>query len=57
MSGKGSAPRPFSVPKESFDESFERIFGKKKEPAKSGSNHLEEKKDDAETDSVGGTEL
>ena len=27
MSGKGSAPRPYSVPKETFDQSFERIFG------------------------------
>lgn len=27
MSGKGSAPRPYSVPKESFDQSYERIFG------------------------------
>lgn len=29
MSGKGSAPRPYSVPKETFDQSFERIFGTK----------------------------
>ena len=29
MSGKGSSPRPYSVPKESFDQSFERIFCKK----------------------------
>ena len=27
MSGKGSSPRPYSVPKESFDQSYERIFG------------------------------
>jgi len=27
MSGKGSAPRPYSVPKETFDQSFDRIFG------------------------------
>ena len=27
MSGKGSAPRPYSVDKETFDQSFERIFG------------------------------
>lgn len=27
MSGKGSTPRPYSVPKETFDQSFERIFG------------------------------
>ena len=25
--GKGSSPRPYSVPKESFDQSFDRIFG------------------------------
>lgn len=29
MSGKGHAPRPYSVPKETFDQSFERIFGRK----------------------------
>lgn len=28
MSGKGSAPRPYSVPMETFNENFERIFGK-----------------------------
>jgi hypothetical protein len=28
--GKGSRPRPFSVPKSVFDENFEAIFGKKK---------------------------
>jgi len=27
--GKGSAPRPFSVSKEEFDNNFDRIFGKK----------------------------
>ena len=27
--GKGSAPRPFSVKYEDFDNSFETIFGKK----------------------------
>ena len=30
MSGKGSAPRPFSVSKEEFDDRFEALFGKKK---------------------------
>jgi hypothetical protein len=30
MSGKGSAPRPFSVSQEEFDDRFEAIFGKKK---------------------------
>jgi len=28
MAGKGSKPRPFNVPKEEFDKSFENIFGK-----------------------------
>ncbi len=28
--GKGSKPRPFSVPKEEYDNRFEAIFGKKK---------------------------
>jgi hypothetical protein len=28
MAGKGSKPRPFNVPKEEFDKSFETIFGK-----------------------------
>lgn len=37
--GKGSTPRPYSVPKETFDEAFERIF-KNKEPAKPGSSLL-----------------
>ena len=29
MSGKGSRPRPYSVPKEEFDNSYDTIFGKK----------------------------
>lgn len=28
--GKGSNPRPISVPRKQFDENWERIFGKKK---------------------------
>lgn len=31
MSGKGSKPRPLSVPRKQFDDNWERIFGKKKE--------------------------
>jgi hypothetical protein len=31
MSGKGSAPRPISVPRKKFDENWDRIFGKKKD--------------------------
>jgi len=29
--GKGSSPRPFSVDKKKFDDSWDRIFGKKHE--------------------------
>lgn len=31
MSGKGSAPRPFSVSQEEFANNFDRIFGKNAE--------------------------
>lgn len=30
MSGKGSAPRPFSIPKEQFNQQWETIFGDRK---------------------------
>ena len=30
MSGKGSAPRPYSVSQEEFANNFDRIFGKRK---------------------------
>lgn len=33
MAGKGSKPRPFSD-KKKFDENWDMIFGKKKEPEK-----------------------
>jgi hypothetical protein len=29
MSGKGSVPRPYSVPQEEFDRRHEQIFGKR----------------------------
>lgn len=29
MAGKGSKPRPLSVPKEKFDQNWNAIFGKK----------------------------
>jgi hypothetical protein len=35
MSGKGSKPRPFSVPRKKYDENWDKIFGKKKEDKKS----------------------
>lgn len=31
MSGKGSKPRPFSVPYEKYSENWDKIFGKTKE--------------------------
>jgi hypothetical protein len=34
--GKGSKPRPFSVPKEEFDNRFDLIFGKKKREDNTG---------------------
>lgn len=30
MSGKGSAPRPYSVDQATFDQNWDRIFGRKK---------------------------
>lgn len=30
MAGKGSRPRPIVVPRETFDNNFDSIFGKKK---------------------------
>lgn len=35
MTGKGSAPRPFSVNNETFAKNFEAIFGKKNENSSS----------------------
>ena len=32
--GKGSSPRPYSVPKDKFNEQFDAIFGKKKDESK-----------------------
>jgi hypothetical protein len=29
--GKGSKPRPLSVPRKQFDDNWDRIFGKKKD--------------------------
>lgn len=30
MAGKGSKPRPFSVDRKTYEENYERIFGKNK---------------------------
>ena len=32
--GKGSKPRPLSVPRKKFEENWDRIFGKKKSKRK-----------------------
>lgn len=32
MSGKGSKPRPFSVDDKTFEDNWDKIFGKKKTP-------------------------
>lgn len=32
MAGKGDKPRPMAVDKKTFDENFDRIFGKKDKP-------------------------
>ena len=31
MAGKGSKPRPLSIPRKQFDDNWDRIFGKKKD--------------------------
>ena len=31
QNGKGDAPRPFSVPQETYKSNYERIFGKKED--------------------------
>ena len=40
MSGKGSAPRPMSVDKKTFDENFARIFGNKSAPLQMADNEV-----------------
>jgi hypothetical protein len=30
--GKGSKPRPLSIPRKQFEDNWQRIFGKKKQP-------------------------
>ena len=38
--GKGSKPRPLSVPRKQFDDNWNRIFGKKKSSKKEGINRI-----------------
>jgi len=46
MSGKGSTPRPFSVDRATFDDNWNRIFGKKTATvwSKDGCTHCEQAK-------------
>ena len=32
--GKGSKPRPFSIPRKQFEDNWDKIFGKKKQVKK-----------------------
>lgn len=41
MSGKGSAPRPYGVDKETFASNWERTFGKKKQEDNTGTSKNE----------------
>jgi hypothetical protein len=43
--GKGSAPRPYSVSKEKFDQNWNAIFGKKEEPVKEEQKEQEKEKE------------
>jgi hypothetical protein len=38
--GKGSKPRPLSVPRKQFDDNWNRIFGKKKSSKKERINRI-----------------
>lgn len=40
--GKGSKPRPFSVPNEVFDNNWDLIFGKKDKKKEDGNNNRSE---------------
>lgn len=51
MSGKGSAPRPFSVTEEQFAEAWERIFRKDKDGQ--GESHPELNSERREPDCQG----
>lgn len=47
--GKGSSPRPFSVPLEEFDNRFEAIFGKKKKAQQDADTVAEENQQTTES--------
>jgi hypothetical protein len=43
MSGKGSTPRPLSIPRKQFDKNWEQIFGNKSKDKKEHSKNKETK--------------
>jgi hypothetical protein len=45
--GKGSVPRPYSVPKKEFDDKWEAIFGKRDSKETKQKPKQEDKKSDA----------
>ena len=51
--GKGSAPRPFSVDKKTFDDNWDRIFKRQKE-LKDNVDKLNKELDDKKKSSIGG---
>lgn len=45
MSGKGSRPRPFSVDRKTFENNWERIFGKKEKKSNTKNKKTKQKLD------------
>jgi hypothetical protein len=45
MSGKGSSPRPFSVDRKTFENNWEKIFGKKSKKKTTEKNTKNQKQD------------
>lgn len=43
MNGKGSKPRPLSVPRKEFDDNWDRIFGKKPKKGRDGQRRDKQK--------------
>lgn len=45
MSGKGSRPRPYSVDRKTFENNWERIFGKKENKSQEKNKNTRQKTD------------
>jgi hypothetical protein len=45
MSGKGSKPRPLSVPRKTFEDNWDRIFGKKEKTPQDENKKTKQKLD------------